>query len=73
MPSMPHDHPAGHGRAFTALVAGYPDWELEAFPGGLPVYSATHRTQDGRHIRVLVAHTPAELAAKLETASVVEP
>ncbi len=34
---------------------------------------AEHRSQDGRSIRVLVAHSLAELAAKLETAGTVEP
>ncbi len=39
----------------------------------LGVWSAEHRSADGRHIRVIVAHSAAELAGKLETAEVVEP
>jgi hypothetical protein len=49
------------------------DWEIQRCPGGLPVWTAEHRSGDGRSIRCLVGHTPAELAARLETAELVEP
>jgi hypothetical protein len=39
-------------------------WALEAFPGGLAVYSAERREGNGS-LRYIVARTPAELAAKL--------
>jgi len=47
-------------------------WEITEHES-LPVLVAEHRSQDGRSIRVLVAHSLAELAAKLETAGTVEP
>jgi hypothetical protein len=37
------------------------------------VWPAVRKSADGRHIRVLIAPTPSELAAKLETAGTVEP
>jgi len=46
-------------------------WQIEL--EDLGVWSAVRRTPDGRHIRCLVARTTDELAAKLETADVVEP
>ncbi len=48
-------------------------WKIGANPGGLPVWTAEHRSPDGRHIRYIVAHSPEELAGKLETAETVEP
>lgn len=39
----------------------------------LGVWSVTHRSEDGRHIRCIVARTAAELAGKLETAETVAP
>jgi len=39
----------------------------------LGVWSAVRRSQDGKHIRCIVARTAGELAGKLETADVVEP
>ena len=49
------------------------DWEIQCSPGGLPVWTAEHRSGDGRSIRYLVGHTPAELIGRLETAELVEP
>jgi hypothetical protein len=46
-------------------------WDIQL--EGLGVWSAVHKSEDGRHIRCLVARTPAELMAKLETAKTVEP
>jgi hypothetical protein len=42
-------------------------WDLAAYPGGLDVYSAERREDDGS-MRYIVARTPAELAAKLAEA-----
>ena len=55
------------------LRADHPGWEIHAHPLGLGLWSAEHRTPDGRHIRYIVAHSAEELAAKLETAKTVEP
>lgn len=57
-----------------ALLAEYEDrWEILARPGGLDVWTAEHRSRDGRSIRYLVGRTPGELAGKLASAEVVEP
>jgi len=48
-------------------------WKIGANPGGLPAWTAQHCSPDGRHIRYIVAHSPEELAGKLETAETVEP
>jgi hypothetical protein len=48
-------------------------WAIEVNPGGLKVWTATHRSGDGRHVRSLVAPSAAELAAKLAVADLVEP
>jgi hypothetical protein len=39
----------------------------------LPVWTAEHRSGDGRHIRILVAHSPADLAAKIDLAGNIGP
>ena len=49
------------------------EWEIIAHATDLPVWTAEHRSGDGRSIRYIVAHSPAELAAKLESAGTVEP
>lgn len=71
-----HDaaRPRPHGLLTTAdLRRRYGDvWEITEHTD-LPVWTAEHRSADGRHIRMLVGHSPGELAAKLETAGVVEP
>ena len=46
-------------------------WQIEL--EDLGVWSAVRKSEDGRHIRCLVARTAAELLAKLETAETVEP
>jgi hypothetical protein len=38
----------------------------------VPVWIAVYCSEECRHIRCIVAHTPGELAAKLETAEQVE-
>lgn len=47
-------------------------WEIIQHTS-LPVWSAEHKSGDGRSVRYIVAYSAAELAAKLETAGVVEP
>ena len=41
-------------------------WQIEQ--PALGIWSATHRSEDGRHIRCIAARTAAELVGKLETA-----
>jgi hypothetical protein len=55
--------------AASALLAPYARrWQIDAHPAGLDIWSAIWRSEDGRHIRVLIARTPTELASKLEAA-----
>jgi hypothetical protein len=64
----------GPGAESTAgeLQARYGDrWTITL--EDLGVWSAVRKTQSGHHVRVLIARTPGELAAKLATADVVEP
>lgn len=57
-----------------ALLAPFEGrWQIDRHPAGLLVFTATYRSQDGRHIRSIVAHSEAELASKLATAETVEP
>ena len=49
------------------------NWQIGYEPAGLPVFTAEHRSADGRAIRYLVGHTIAELTARLESALTVEP
>jgi hypothetical protein len=48
------------------------DWEILVHLDSSFV-SAEHRSADGRAVRYLAAHSVAELAGKLETATKVEP
>ena len=57
----------------SALRETYPGWEIIERPAGVAIITAEHRSQDGRAIRYIVAASVAELAGKLETATVVEP
>ncbi len=60
-------------QSLRALQRRYGDqWEIVVH-ADLPVYTAEHKSADGRAIRYLVAHSVAELAAKLQTAGTVEP
>jgi hypothetical protein len=80
MPSVPDDHQPHHdttpGTAtvtLTSLREQYgSDWEILVHLDST-IVSAEHRSADGRAVRYLVAHSVAELAGKLETASTVEP
>ena len=47
-------------------------WQIE-LESSLGMWSAVHRSEDGRHIRCLIGRSAAELLAKLETAETVEP
>jgi hypothetical protein len=42
-------------------------WQIEHDPA-MGVWTAVHRSPDGRHIRMLVARTPAALGTKLADA-----
>ncbi len=46
-------------------------WQIEQ--PALGVWSATRRSTDGRRIRMIIAHGPAALAGKLETAETAGP
>ena len=59
--------------ADTDLLRFSERWEITAYPGGLGVWSAEHRSEDGRHIRYIVAPTAAELASKLQAAELAGP
>ncbi len=75
MPTIPDDPAYHHDHtALGALQSRYGDmWEIERNPGGLPVWTATHRSPDGRSLRYIVAHQADELARKLNVAGIVEP
>jgi hypothetical protein len=47
-------------------------WTIE-LEHTLGVYSAVRKSQDGRHIRCIIARSAAEMISKLETAELVEP
>jgi hypothetical protein len=48
-------------------------WSIAARPAGLNVWTADQTSEDGRHIRYIVAPTAAELAAKLQAAELEGP
>jgi hypothetical protein len=43
-------------------------WQIDVNPGGLAIWSATWRSDDGRQTRVIIAYSAAELADKLYVA-----
>ncbi len=59
--------------AETDLLRFSERWEIIAHPGGLGVWSAEQRSEDGCHIRYIVAPTAAELAEKLQAAETAKP
>jgi hypothetical protein len=73
MPSMPHNSPPAPVTLADLRRLYGADWEITERPAGMLVVTAEHRSGDGRSVRYLVAHSVAELAAKLETAGTVEP
>jgi hypothetical protein len=50
-----------------------PPGRSPSIPLGLGLWTAERRSEDGWHIRYIVANSAEELAAKLETAETVEP
>jgi hypothetical protein len=47
-------------------------WQIE-HDAGMDVWTAVRKSPDGKHIRILVAHDPGGLAAKLADAEADEP
>jgi hypothetical protein len=50
------------------LQAQHPSWEIHAHPLGLGLWTAEHRSDDGRSVHYVVCHTGPELAGKLAEA-----
>jgi hypothetical protein len=48
------------------LQAEHPGWEIHANPVGLGLWTAEHRSDDGRSVHYIVCHTGAELASRLD-------
>jgi len=72
-----HDHASAAQSSPVLTLAGLVrryghDWEIIEHTD-LHIVSAEHRSAGGRAVRYIVAHSPGELAAKLDTAGVVEP
>ena len=66
------DHPSPASLAPADPLAPFRDqWQIER--PALDVWSAVRKSPDGRHIRVIIAMSAAELAGKLEAAGVCEP
>jgi hypothetical protein len=81
MSTIPDDHqphhdtpPAGPAAVtLTSLREQYgSDWEILVHLDS-SIVSAERRSADGRAVRYLVAHSVAELAGRLATATTVEP
>lgn len=47
------------------LRAEHPSWTVDAHPLGLGLWTAEHRSGDGRGMHYIVCHTGTELAARL--------
>ena len=43
----------------------YPAWRIDAHPLGLGLWSAEYRSEDGRSVHYIVAHSGTELEDKL--------
>jgi hypothetical protein len=67
-----NDHPAQPAEIAALMHEHGGRRQIEREPD-LDVWTAVRRSPDGRHIRVLVAHDPASLRGKLETAEADEP
>ncbi len=62
-----NDHPRLASPAPADPLAPFRDeWQIER--PALDVWSAVKKSADGRHIRVIIAYGPAELADKLAAA-----
>lgn len=48
------------------LRAGHPAWTISAHPAGLGLWTAEHRSEDGRSIHYVVCHSGQELAGRLD-------
>lgn len=69
----PATTPFAHARHCRELRCRYGDaWAITEH-AELPVWTAEHRSGDGRRIRILVAHSPADLAAKIDLAGNIGP
>ena len=62
--------PESPSELLERLRAEHPGWSIDAHPLGLGLWTAEHRSDDGRSIHYLVCHTGPELADRL---SQVEP
>jgi hypothetical protein len=54
------------------LRAGAPGWTIDAHPLGLGLWTAEHRSQDGRSIHYVVCHNRQELEARLARIAAIE-
>ena len=50
----------------AGLRAAHPGWMIEGHPLGLGLWTAEHRSKDGRSVHYIVCHSGDELAARLE-------
>jgi hypothetical protein len=50
------------------LRAAHPAWTVAVHPLGLGLWTAEHRSADGRSVHYICAHSGDELAARLEAA-----
>jgi hypothetical protein len=50
------------------IRAAHPGWTVAVHPLGLGLWTAEHRSDDGRSVHYIVCHTGAELAEKLDAA-----
>jgi hypothetical protein len=48
------------------LRAAHPGWTVAVHPLGLGLWTAEHRSADGRAVHYICAHSGDELAARLE-------
>jgi hypothetical protein len=56
------------GALLAQMRAQHPAWQISAHPLGLGLWTAEHRSADGRSIHYIVCHNGAELAAGLAAA-----
>ncbi len=54
------------------LRAEHPGWVIEAHPLGLGLWTAEHRSDDGRSIHYVVCHNGQELEARLARLAAIE-
>jgi hypothetical protein len=59
--------------ATGALAREFPQWRIDALPGGLNGWSAYWQTEDGRERRVIVEPSAGELLARLRDVAVTLP